>query len=168
MHPEFLGDENQIAPPATVLVHQDDGSFVLRSPVALGAYARCIGEWVEQWARETPHALALAERDETAEHWRTLTYGELRQAVGAVDRRPATADDAAVEGQHLVGTPGQVAQHAGLAFFQDQRLLRREKEGEQHGEAERPGPAPALTMHATDARGGRALGTIGSTRRARQ
>ena len=80
MHPEFLGDENQIAPPATVLVHQDDGSFVLRSPVALGAYARCIGEWVEQWARETPHALALAERDETVEHWRTLTYGELRQA----------------------------------------------------------------------------------------
>ena len=84
MHPEFLGDENQIAPPATVLVHQDDGSFVLRSPVALGAYARCIGEWVEQWAREKPHALALAERDETAEHWRTLTYGELRHAVGAV------------------------------------------------------------------------------------
>src|SRR3989344_2900077 len=84
MHPEFLGDENQIAPPATVLVHHDDGSFVLRSPVALGAYALCIGEWLEQWARETPHALALAERDETAEHWRTLTYGELRQAVGAV------------------------------------------------------------------------------------
>lgn len=84
MHPEFLGDYHQIAPPATMLVHQDDGSFILRSPAPLGAHARCIGEWVEQWARETPDALALAERDAAGEHWRTLTYGELRKAMGAV------------------------------------------------------------------------------------
>jgi feruloyl-CoA synthase len=84
MHPRFLDDETQIAPPRAVLAARDDGAFILRSPEALGPYARCIGEWVEHWARETPEGVALAERDESAAHWRALTYRELRQAVGAV------------------------------------------------------------------------------------
>lgn len=80
----FLDDENQIAPPRTLRIDFDDGSFALRSPIALRPYARCIGEWLERWARETPDALALAERDESGEGWRTLDYRALRQAVGAV------------------------------------------------------------------------------------
>jgi feruloyl-CoA synthase len=84
MHPRFLDDETQIAPPRAVLAARDDGAFILRSPEALGPYARCIGEWVEHWARETPEGVALAERDESAAHWHALTYRELRQAVGAV------------------------------------------------------------------------------------
>ncbi|SEB24199.1 feruloyl-CoA synthase [Variovorax sp. YR216] len=82
--PAFFEDENQIAPPRTVRIDLDDGSFILRSPVALKPYARCIGDWLERWARETPDALALAERDESGEGWRRLSYGELRRAVGAV------------------------------------------------------------------------------------
>ena len=80
----FLLDESQIAPPRTVRIDFDDGSFALRSPMALKPYARCIGEWIERWARETPDALAFAERDESGEGWRKLDYRALRQAVGAV------------------------------------------------------------------------------------
>ncbi|WP_431126089.1 feruloyl-CoA synthase [Variovorax paradoxus] len=81
---DFLLDESQIAPPRTVRIDFDDGSFALRSPAALKPYARCIGEWIERWARETPDALAFAERDESGEGWRKLDYRALRQAVGAV------------------------------------------------------------------------------------
>lgn len=81
---DFLLDENLIAPPRTVRIDFDDGSFALRSPMALKPYARCIGEWLERWARETPDALAFAERDESGEGWRKLDYRALRQAVGSV------------------------------------------------------------------------------------
>lgn len=82
--PGFLDDEKQVAPPRTVRIDFDDGSFALRSPIALRPYARCIGEWLERWARETPDAIALAERDESGEAWRKLDYRALRHAVGAV------------------------------------------------------------------------------------
>jgi hypothetical protein len=81
---DFLHDESLIAPPRTVRIDFDDGSFALRSPQALKPYARCIGEWIERWARETPDALAFAERDESGEGWRKLDYRALRHAVGAV------------------------------------------------------------------------------------
>jgi feruloyl-CoA synthase len=81
---DFLQDENLVAPPRTLRIDFDDGSFALRSPMALKPYARCIGEWIERWARETPDALAFAERDESGEAWRKLDYRALRQAVGAV------------------------------------------------------------------------------------
>jgi feruloyl-CoA synthase len=64
-----------------------DGTLLLRSPEPLGDYARCIGEWVEQWARETPDALALAERDASGREgsdWRRITYRELRAAIGRI------------------------------------------------------------------------------------
>ncbi|MDN8612295.1 feruloyl-CoA synthase [Variovorax ginsengisoli] len=80
----FLDDARQIAPPRALRIDFDDGSFALRSPVALRPYARCVGEWLERWARETPDAIALAERDDSGEGWRRLDYRALRQAVGAV------------------------------------------------------------------------------------
>ena len=83
----FLDDARQIAPPRTLRIDFDDGSFALRSPVALRPYARCVGEWLERWARETPDAIALAERDDSGEGWRQLDYRALRQAVGAVAQR---------------------------------------------------------------------------------
>lgn len=80
----FPDDPDPIAPPRTVRIDLDDGSFVLRSPVALRPYARCVGEWLERWARETPDALALAEREDAVAGWRQLDYRALRRAVGAV------------------------------------------------------------------------------------
>ncbi|PJI96173.1 feruloyl-CoA synthase [Acidovorax sp. 69] len=84
MHPVFLDDETQMAPPRAVRTFFDDGSFTLRSPVDLQPYARCVGEWLERWALETPNALALAERDGGGERWCGVTYAQLRRAVGAV------------------------------------------------------------------------------------
>src|SRR5947207_867028 len=80
---DFFNDHAMLAPPHVLRTDLADGSFVLRSPEALQPYARCIGEWVEQWARETPDALALAERDASG-GWRRLTWREVRTAIGAI------------------------------------------------------------------------------------
>jgi feruloyl-CoA synthase len=79
-------DPQHLAPPRVVRVDFDDGSFVLRSPEPLQPYARCVGEWLDRWAAETPDTLAVAERDPDDPHggWRRLTWRELRAAVGAV------------------------------------------------------------------------------------
>jgi feruloyl-CoA synthase len=79
----FFDDPGMLAPPRTVRTTRPDGSIVLRSPEPLGPYARCVGEWLEQWARDTPDTPALAERD-AAGAWRRLTWRELRAAVGSV------------------------------------------------------------------------------------
>ena len=84
MTPNFFDDASQLAPPRTERIELGDGAFLLRSPVALAPYARCIGEWLEQWAARTPDAPALAERTPDGAAWRRMSYGELRRAVGAV------------------------------------------------------------------------------------
>ena len=61
-----------------------DGSRVLRSAQALPqSYARCVGEWLEHWARAAPERLFLAERDAAGE-WERVTYGEARRRVVAI------------------------------------------------------------------------------------
>lgn len=109
---DFLLDESLIAPPRTVRIDFDDGSFALRSPMALKPYARCIGEWLERWARETPDALAFAERDDTGEGWRKLDYRALRQAVGAVAQ--ALLDMNLPAGQPVVILSDNAIDHAVL------------------------------------------------------
>lgn len=59
------------------------GAFVLRHPEPLQPHARCIGDWLEHWARTTPDAVFLAER-EAAGAWRRLTYAQAREAVGRI------------------------------------------------------------------------------------
>lgn len=80
---QFFEDPHWLAPPRAERVDLGGGAFLLRSPEPLGPYERCIGEWVERWARETPDAVALAERWAGCQ-WRQITYRELRQAVGAI------------------------------------------------------------------------------------
>jgi feruloyl-CoA synthase len=77
-HPDWL------APPRAQKVDAGGGAFVLSSPEPLGPYARCIGQWLEQWAQHTPQAAALAERAPHGGAWRVLAYGELRAQVGAI------------------------------------------------------------------------------------
>jgi len=79
----FVDDPDNLAPARAVRLDLSDGSFVLRSPQALGPYARCIGDWLERWAQETPEALAVAERAANGE-WRQLSWARLRADVGAV------------------------------------------------------------------------------------
>ena len=83
MSGDMFNDPTLLAPPRTVRVGFDDGSFVLRSPEPLKPYARCTGEWLEHWARETPDAPAFAERAPDGS-WRRLSWGETRTLVGRV------------------------------------------------------------------------------------
>ncbi len=75
--------EVHLAPAAVQVERRGDGSLVLRSPQALGAYARCMGEYLERWARETPDAVFLAQRDQSG-GWRRLGYAEARRRVRAI------------------------------------------------------------------------------------
>ncbi len=84
MNHSLFTDPTMLAPPH---VHREplaNGGFVLRSPEPLEPYARCTGEWLEQWARSTPEATALAERDTANGAWRRISYRELRERVGRV------------------------------------------------------------------------------------
>ena len=72
------------ATPRTLAEHRTDGSIVLRSPDPLGESARCIGDWLEHFARQTPDAIFLAERDGVDTPWATMTYaGALRRVRAA-------------------------------------------------------------------------------------
>ncbi|MDA9432837.1 feruloyl-CoA synthase [Bradyrhizobium sp. CCBAU 51627] len=79
------GDASSLfATPNTVAEHRADGSIVLRSPEPLRDSARCIGDWLEQWARQTPDKVFLAERDSADTPWATVTYaGALRRVRAA-------------------------------------------------------------------------------------
>jgi len=79
----FFDDPQLLAPRRTERVDLGAGAFVLRSPEPLQPYARCVGEWLEHWAAQTPHALAFAEPTGQG-GWRELHWGQLRQQVGAV------------------------------------------------------------------------------------
>ena len=83
MKPSPIDDPRLLAPPRTERIDRADGSFVLRSPEPLAPYSRCIGDWLERWARETPDAPAFAERTPDGA-WRRLTWRETRSAVGRI------------------------------------------------------------------------------------
>ncbi|MCK1425559.1 feruloyl-CoA synthase [Bradyrhizobium sp. 180] len=71
------------ATPRTVAEHRADGSIVLRSPEPLGASARCTGDWLEQWARQTSDTIFLAERGSADAPWTTVTYAQALRQVRA-------------------------------------------------------------------------------------
>jgi feruloyl-CoA synthase len=79
------GDASSLfATPKTVAEHRADGSIVLRSADPLRDSARCIGDWLEQWARQTPDKIFLAERSNIEAPWATVTHRQaLRQVRGA-------------------------------------------------------------------------------------
>lgn len=71
------------ATPRTVAEHRPDGSIVLRSPEPLGEFARCTGEWLEQWAQQRPNTIFLAERGNVEMPWTTVTYAQALRTVRA-------------------------------------------------------------------------------------
>lgn len=63
---------------------------MLRSPLALGAHARAVGEWLQGWAGTAPQRTFLAER--AGERWRKVGYREAYELVrrigqGLLDRK---------------------------------------------------------------------------------
>ena len=62
-------------PAQTLVERHADGGLLLKSPHALGPYARCVTEALARWASERPDRVFLAERT-PAGPWRSLTYAE--------------------------------------------------------------------------------------------
>src|SRR5690349_17170922 len=76
--------ETLFAKPAISADRRADGSIVVKSAVALKESARCVGDWLEYWARETPERIFLADRTSTEMPWRTVTHADaLRQVRSA-------------------------------------------------------------------------------------
>lgn len=83
MSSPFFDDPRMLAPRQTVKTLRPGGGFELASPEPLQPYARCVGEWLEHWAQQTPAATAFAEPAPEG-GWRSLSWGALRAQVGAV------------------------------------------------------------------------------------
>jgi feruloyl-CoA synthase len=109
----LFDDPTLLAPPRAECERLPGGGFVLRSPEALRPYARCVGEWLERWAIETPQAIALAERDAQGE-WRRLDWSTLRRQVGAIGQ--ALLDLQLPAGRPVVVLSDNSIDHALLAL----------------------------------------------------
>jgi len=76
--------ETLFAMPAIVADRRDDGSIILKSTTPLRESARCIGDWLEHWARQAPDRIFLADRASADAPWSTVTYKDaLRQVRSA-------------------------------------------------------------------------------------
>ncbi len=60
------------ATPAVQVQARPDGTMLLRSPQTLSEYPRCLGEYLEHWARAAPERSFLLERN--AREWSGVTY----------------------------------------------------------------------------------------------
>src|SRR5205807_9590190 len=79
------GDNSRslFATPAIVADRRADGSMVVRSTVPLQPGARCIGDWLEHWARQAPERIFLADRAGADAPWTMVTYRDALQQVRA-------------------------------------------------------------------------------------
>jgi feruloyl-CoA synthase len=76
--------ETLFATPDIVAEGRADGSIWLRSMTPLQEAARCVGDWLEHWARQTPQRIFLGERASVDAPWTTITYKDaLRQVRSA-------------------------------------------------------------------------------------
>ncbi len=99
-HPtvELANEALALATPNILREDRADGSFVLTSSEPLGDYARCINDWLVQWAAERPDTVFLAERA-GPDRWRTVTYAE---ALHKVQRLAQGLLDLGVSAEHPV------------------------------------------------------------------
>src|ERR1700682_6060562 len=72
------------ATPEIVADRRADGSIILKSTAPLKQSARCVGDWLEQWARQTPDRIFLGERASVDAPWTTVTYKDALGQVRAV------------------------------------------------------------------------------------
>lgn len=59
-----------------------DGAVLLRSGLELGPVARNTGQWLHQWATDTPDRIFIAERE--GEAWREISYSQMLAKVRSV------------------------------------------------------------------------------------
>ena len=72
--------EKLFATPAIVADRRADGSIIVKSTTPLQPAARCIGDWLEHWARQAPDRIFLADRASADAPWTTVTYKDALQA----------------------------------------------------------------------------------------
>jgi feruloyl-CoA synthase len=76
--------ETLFATPAIAAERRADGSILLKSTTPLQPSARCVGDWLEHWARHAPERVFLGERSSIDAPWATITYKDaLRQVRSA-------------------------------------------------------------------------------------
>jgi len=73
--------ETLFATPAITADRRADGSIILKSTTALRESARCIGDWLEHWARQAPDRIFLADRASADMPWSTVTYRDALKQV---------------------------------------------------------------------------------------
>ena len=72
------------AAPDIVAERRADGSVWLRSMTPLRETARCVGDWLEHWARQAPERIFLGERSSVDAPWATITYKDAMRQVRSV------------------------------------------------------------------------------------
>lgn len=72
------------AMPQIVADRRADGSIWVRSTVPLQPSARCVGDWLEQWAASHPDRVFLGERRSVDQPWITVTYAEALRRVRGI------------------------------------------------------------------------------------
>ncbi|MDP1882102.1 MAG: AMP-binding protein, partial [Bradyrhizobium sp.] len=78
-------DSNTLfATPEIVADRRADGSIWLKSSAPLQPAARCVGDWLEQWARQTPDKVFLSERANADAPWTTVSYRDALRQVRSV------------------------------------------------------------------------------------
>src|SRR3954464_8064504 len=77
------GDHSRslFATPVIVADRRADGSIVVRSTSPLQPAARCIGDWLEHWARQAPDRIFLADRANADAPWSTVSYQDALKQV---------------------------------------------------------------------------------------
>lgn len=77
------GDNSRslFATPAIVADRRSDGSTLVRSTTPLQPGARCVGDWLEHWARQTPDKIFLGDRAGVDAPWSTVTYQDALKQV---------------------------------------------------------------------------------------
>jgi feruloyl-CoA synthase len=75
--------EALFAAPDIVAERRADGNIWLKSTTPLQPFARCIGDWLEHWARVAPERIFLGERSSVDAPWTTITYKEALRQVRA-------------------------------------------------------------------------------------
>jgi feruloyl-CoA synthase len=73
----------EFAPKEVVAHYRADGSVLLSSPIALAGVADNMVDYLEQWAKQTPGTVFLAQRDADG-GWEKLTYREAWRRVQGV------------------------------------------------------------------------------------
>src|ERR1700759_3943170 len=76
--------ETLFATPAIAAERRADGSIWLKSMTPLQPAARCVGDWLEHWARQAPERVFLGERSSVDAPWTTSTYREALHQVRSV------------------------------------------------------------------------------------